>query len=499
MDSMWGRQAWVGWAVAVAAVVLFAQFCGEVIPRGPVTTTQALVAMTVALGVGLVAGFATGSRWTMLAGPLLFAIVFELKRLDLVGPTVDMVDLGSFYGVIAFVLGRLVPAILLLGPMVLGARLGVGLAARLGHDSSRVLNTGGLIGIGLASAAFVVLAVFIARPASTAPIVGADGETLPGSIAELITVPIGGHDQVLMIRGRNTENPVLLYLTGGPGGTDLGAIRRDVTLEEEFVVVVWEQRGAGKSYAALDPTETFTLDQMVSDTIEVTGYLQDRFDEEKIYLVGQSWGSTLGVLAAREAPELYHAFVGVGQMVSQRETDNMFWEDTMAWAVDTGNVGLVEELRSNGPPPYADLNQYAPVVSHEHDWNRYAELELNNEMPAILFVPEYTFMDRVNAFRGFLDTNGTLYPQLQDIDLRRDVGTLEVPFVMVLGEHEARGRAVLAEEWFEMLDAPSKEVFIFEGSGHRAHFDRPGDFSAVMSHVVEKSSNAPNQGPPPTP
>ncbi|HEU4894295.1 MAG TPA: alpha/beta hydrolase, partial [Acidimicrobiia bacterium] len=210
----------------------------------------------------------------------------------------------------------------------------------------------------------------------------------------------------------------------------------------------------------------------------------------KIYLVGQSWGSTLGVLAAREAPELYHALIGVGQMVSQRQTDIMFWEDAMAWAEDTGNLQLHETLRSNGPPPYTDLNQYAPVVSYEHDWNRYPALDLSNEMPAILFVPEYTFMDRINAFRGFLDTNGTLYPQLQDIDFR-DSATLEVPFVMIRGEHEARGRAVLADEWFEMLDAPTKEVFTFEDAGHRAHFDRPADFSVVMRHVLESSAAPP--------
>src|SRR5690606_22711880 len=184
-------------------------------------------------------------------------------------------------------------------------------------------------------------------------------------------------------------NPVLLYLTGGPGGTDLGAIRRDVTLEQDFTVVVWEQRGAGKSYAALDPTDTFTLDQLVSDAIEVTEYLRDRFDEEKIYLVGQSWGSTLGVLAAQARPDLYHAFVGVGQMVSPRETDILFWEDTLAWAEETGNVGLAETLRRNGPPPYDDLIRYDPVVSHEHDWNAYPQMDLTNEMPAILFVPEY--------------------------------------------------------------------------------------------------------------
>jgi pimeloyl-ACP methyl ester carboxylesterase len=291
----------------------------------------------------------------------------------------------------------------------------------------------------------------------------------------------------MMIRGRSVDNPVLLYLAGGPGGTDLGAMRADVSLEQDFVVVTWDQRGTGKSYSALDPVETLTLEQMVADTIEVTNYLRDRFDEEKIYLVGQSWGSTLGVLAVQQRPELYHAFVGVGQMVSQRETDIMFYEDTLAWADEIGNDALLATLRENGPPPYDNLLDYEPAIAHEHDWNQYPELDMSNEMPAILFVPEYTWMDRINAFRGFLDTFSVLYPQLQNIDFRQDVPRLDVPFTMVLGEHEARGRAVLANEWFDTLDAPSKEKIILERSGHRPNFDEPAAFASLMSRVLDET------------
>lgn len=488
--AIWGDWR-LGLIVAMAVAVGFALVSAGLTPRGPVTTIEALVSMTAALLVGLVAGVVTGSRWSLLAIPLVYVVVFELARVGTVGPTVDIIQLGSFYGVVALVLGRVFHGILVLAPMMLGARYGVELAARLGHASAAVLGGLGWAITGLATLALVVMGFFLARPASTAPVVDADGEPLPGSIAELVTVPIGGHDQMLMIRGRTIDNPVLLYLTGGPGGTDLGAIRRDVTLEQDFTVVVWEQRGAGKSYAALDPTDTFTLDQLVSDTIEVTEYLRDRFDEEKIYLVGQSWGSTLGVLAAQARPDLYHAFVGVGQMVSPRETDILFWEDTLAWAEETGNVGLAETLRRNGPPPYDDLIRYDPVVSHEHDWNAYPQMDLTNEMPAILFVPEYTVMDRINAFRGFLDTNATLYPQLQGIDFRRDVPRLEVPFYMVLGEHEARGRAVLAEEWFEQVDADVKERIVFEGAGHRAHFDQPARFAEVMTRILHETSRTP--------
>lgn len=482
---------WSDWRIGLVAVVALAAGFGLIsawlTPRGPITTSEALISMALALAIGIGGGLVLGNRGSILVTPVVFAVVFELARLGVEGPTVDAINLSGMYGIIAFVLGRVVHGLLVLAPLALGSVYGAWLAGRLGNTTSVAMGGLGRTVTGVVTLVMVAMAFFISLPASTAPIPGADGEPLAGSVAELTTVAIGGHDQTMMIRGRSIGNPVILYLTGGPGGTDMGAIRSDVTLEQDFTLVVWDQRGAGKSYTALDPTDTFTLDQLVADTIEVTNYLRNRFDQEKIYLVGQSWGSTLGVLAAQQHPELYHAFVGVGQMVSQRETDIMFWEDTMAWAEATGNSGLVETLRRNGPPPYENLTHYDPFIATEHDWNPYPEFDKNNEMPAILFVPEYSWMDRINAFRGFLDTAGTLYPQLQGIDFRQEVPALDVPVYMVLGEHEARGRAVLANEWFEMLDAPSKEAFVFEGSGHRAHFDRPGEFAEVMSQVLEQS------------
>jgi len=490
LDLLWSDWR-LGVLGAAALAAGFALISAWLTPRGPTTTSEALISIGAALAVGVGAGLVLANRWSILVTPVVFAVVFELARLGVEGPTVDAINLSGLYGTIAFVLGRVVHGLLVLAPLALGSVYGVWLAGRLGNTTATSMGGLGWTLTGIATVGIGAMAFFIAIPASTAPIVGADGEPLAGSVAELTTVNIGGHDQAMMIRGRSVDNPVLLYLTGGPGGTDIGAIRRDVTLEQDFTVVAWDQRGAGKSYAALDPTDTFTIDQLVSDTVEVTNYLRERFGKEKIYLVGQSWGSTLGVLAAQQQPELYHAFVGVGQMVSQRETDIMFWEDTLAWAEETGNTGLAETLRSNGPPPYENLMDYDPFIASEHDWNPYPEFDPNNEMPAILFVPEYSWMDRINAFKGFLDTVGTIYPQLQDIDFRQDVTALNVPFYMVQGEHEARGRAVLAEEWFDTLDAPSKEAFIFEGSGHRAHFDRPGQFAEVMGHVLESSPPAP--------
>ncbi len=486
-DSPGIRNGRLGLVTAGLAAAVFGAASGWLTPRGPATTIDALVAMFVALTVGLLAGIAMRSRWSLLVAPAVFMGVFELARLGVSGPTVDGIHPGSMYGVIAFVVGRGFHGLVVLVPMAVGSLLGVELAFRRGRRGATRLGIGGWGAAGLGSAGIIGLAVLIAIPPSTAPILGSNGGSPSGSIAELTSVRLGGQDQALMIRGRSEDNPVLLYLAGGPGGSDLGAMRRDVGLESNFVVVTWEQRGVGKSYAALDPTDTLTVNSMVSDTVELTNYLRHRFDEEKIYLVGNSWGTILGVRAVQAHPELYHAWIGVGQMVDVAETDRMFWEDTIAWADGAGNTELASRLRDWGPPPYDDLLRYEDAVGHEHDWNTYAGMDLDNEMPAILFVPENSLVDRVNGFRGFLDTFSVLYPQLQTLDFRQDATRLDVPVYVVEGAHEARGRRVLADEWFGMLEAPSKQEMIFEQAGHRALFDEPATFTALMKRVVDET------------
>ena len=335
---------WIGLGLAVALAGGAALISAWLTPRGPATTPEALVSMVAAIAVGVGGGLVMRSRWAMLVCPIVFLLVYEFARAGTTGPTVDRIELGSTYGIIAFVVGRLVHGLLVLAPMTLGAAYGVWLASGRRTSGSGLTKAAKWTLTGLATLALVGLVVLVARPGTTAPILGPAGEPVPGSIAELTSVRIGGHDQALMIRGRSTDDPVLLYLAGGPGGTDLGAMRADAGLEQDFVVVTWEQRGSGKSYAALDPVDTLTLEQTVADTVELTDYLRDRFGQDRIYLVGNSWGTILGVLAVQEHPELFHAFVGTGQMVSPRATDIMFYEDTLAWADQTGNDAVAATL-----------------------------------------------------------------------------------------------------------------------------------------------------------
>jgi proline iminopeptidase len=159
---------------------------------------------------------------------------------------------------------------LLFTPMLLGIQYGSGPIA----SGNLLLREN--ISLFALTVIVILFAALLVNPATTRKI------NKPNSIAEFTEVSLGGKEQTLLIRGYDQENPVLLYLAGVPGGTDLGAMRMFLSdLEKDYIVVTWDQRGGGKSYPALDPTETLTLEQTISDTTELTNYLRIRFSKEK--------------------------------------------------------------------------------------------------------------------------------------------------------------------------------------------------------------------------
>ena len=491
-------RAWRDRRIGVAAVVVAAGLYGVVAgwwtPRGPVTTPQALAAIGISLVVGVFAGLVLRSRWAMLIAPVTFAVVFELTRRSAVGPLVDGIHVTSIYGVLAFALGRGVHGVLAVVPMLLGAVAGAALARRLRDAGSPRDGRGrswrvarrtitALVAVGV-----LALTLGIIRPAGTDPILTSDGKPLAGSVAELTRVDVGGSSLAMMIRGDNVKNPVLLFLAGGPGGTDIGALRRNSQgLERAFTVATYDQRGTGKSYDTLDPTSTLTLQGAVNDAVQVTNYLRARLHQDKIYLVGNSWGSILGVLAAQQHPELFAAFVGAGQMVDIKATDRLYYQDTLAWAQRTGNTSVVRQLTRNGLPPYANPLDYEPLLGNEQKVYPYDAAGLGEGASGFsenLFFREYSLMEELHNLAGFLDTFTVLYPHLQNIDFRSQVTQLQIPVYLVQGGHETRARSEPAAQWFRILKAPVKKTIIFERSGHRSLFQQPDLFYQVMTGTV---------------
>lgn len=344
---------------------------------------------------------------------------------------------------------------------------------------------------------FILLAAVVAVSqwrAHTPPILGNDGKPLPGSIASLESITLNGVKQWLIIRGQDIEKPVLLFLSGGPGSSEAARVLRfNQALEKEFVVVIWEQRGCGKSYPSIHPKSDLTVEQYTDDIIVLSEHLQKRFEETKIYLVGHSWGSIIGVRAAQQRPDLYHAYIGTAQMVNVLESDQIIYDKMVAYARQTGDSKYLQSLEKQGPPPYGGKNPiipYANLLSREYQvFETRATTNqdyLNNgDLLMLMFrQPEYGWLDRIYNLLGLKNTFNVVYPQLQDIDFREDAASLALPVYLISGRNDSNAPTWLTEEYYNRLEAPAKQLIYFEDSGHGMIWQEADRFYDVMVNKV---------------
>lgn len=476
------------WVVAGVVPLGWGLVVGWWTPRGPGTNTEAVTSILVSLAVGGLAGWSSRSRWAMFAAPVFFALAVELVRWPLRGPTVDAPHLSGF-GLGALLLGRGVHGLLSLLPLLVGAAYGAGLARRAAPTAGRrpVWTWLGRIGVGSLAALVALVTVGVALPAATA--------ALPGGIAELTTVRGGGDRELgVLLRGTDRHAPVLLFLPGGPGGSEVGAVRRHLAgLERQFVVASVDRRGAARSWAAFPPSSSLTLDNEVADLLAVADRLRQRFGRPDVYLVAHSGGSLVATVAVQRRPELFRAYVGVGQAVHLLDADRSQYADTIGWARRTGRAELVRQLTELGPPPYPDMYHYEPLLANEaaaFDFDRTGSHEGRGGAGENLGVAEYTVLEKAHVLGGALDGWDVLYPKVQQVDLRTRVRQLAVPVYLVDGAHEVPGRLALTDQWYAQLQAPHKEHVVLDDAGHRSLYQRPGPFVELLTRVRAETAGA---------
>lgn len=336
-----------------------------------------------------------------------------------------------------------------------------------------------LLVISGAALSVAVVVEFVLTRDTTPPIAGDDGAVLEGSIASLETILLGGVPQAVLIRGRDRTNPVLLFLHGGPGMPAMylaHAFQRD--LEEDFVVVHWDRRGAGKSYRTRGPEDEMTVRRLLEDTYELTDILRRRFEQERIHLVGHSWGSYLGMLAIEEHPEYFAAYVGTGQIAgSPGEVDSIRRREIAARAVLEGDSSIASAVRSDEQAVTEDLLfRYGGELRGETSY-----------WPLLrtgLFAPEYTLFQALDVPKGSAWVARHLRNDLGDEPLDSTVTQVDVPVFFFLGRHDLNTPGALAVRYLDGLEAPCKKVVWFEESAHFPFYEEPTRFHESMLDVL---------------
>lgn len=339
--------------------------------------------------------------------------------------------------------------------------------------------------IGLVALALVV---WLLIPGSTPPI---DRRRHPNGLAVLERVPLGGTRQWILIRSEDVVNPVVLFVHGGPGTSQLTLMRKNTRpLEKYFTVVNWDQRRAGKSFAAGRDRAGMNVERFVADLIELSSYLARRFDKDRILLVGHSWGSGIAVLAAARRPDLFSAYIGIGQTSNVAESERLSYEWTLEQARKAGDQRAVAALAAMGPPMYPGnwrskfLTQRRLLGKYGGEYHGSRKGAFGVVLANLLFSREYTLVDRLNFFRGIFRSLAALFPEFFRTNLFVQVPELAVPVYFCLGRHDHEVPAELSAKYFDALKAPRKQLVWFEHSAHMPNTEEKDRFNRFMIEAV---------------
>jgi pimeloyl-ACP methyl ester carboxylesterase len=329
----------------------------------------------------------------------------------------------------------------------------------------------------------------MSRPQVTGIIAASRKIVSPNGVDELLPLQINGSTQWVSIRGKDRRNPIILFLHGGPGSPTMPA---DYTFqtpwEDYFTVVQWDQRGTGKTYAANDPkalASTMTIPQMTSDTEEVVQYLLKTFSKRKIFLLGHSWGSVLGLAVAQRHPEWLHAYLGVGQMINIRRSEEEGYRFALDEARSRHNSEAEKELLSIAPYPGTTELTFARI-GMQRKWIMfyggltYGRTDFSYDGNAWNISPDYTDKDLDLVDEGSLYSLTHLLDALEELNYENLV-TFKCPIFLFEGRHDYATSHTVADEWFKRIDAPARKLVWFENSAHMVMQEEPGRF---LYHLI---------------
>lgn len=301
----------------------------------------------------------------------------------------------------------------------------------------------------------------------------------PKGMDESSYVTLGGIEQWVTIRGEDRNNPVLLFLHGGPGDvTNPWSFALFAPWERHFTVVQWDERGAGRTLRKNGPgiAPTITVDRMVQDGVELTEYLRKHLHKEKIILVGHSFGSILGLKMARAKPEFFYAYVGTGQ-VADLPVKNYAatYEALLKKAKALGDQRAIEELNRIGPPPYQSGEGYRVQWKWANAFEGANEF-LYSTLGLALVAPGYSVQDINDSGDGQMLSADRLVPQTQSIGPAELGLEFSIPIFVVQGEEDFTTSPALAQLYVESIKAPHKEFVAMQGGGHFAVFMHSAQF-----------------------
>ena len=324
---------------------------------------------------------------------------------------------------------------------------------------------------------FVTIGLFL--PTWTPSIKGYEN-----SISILKQIEINGSNHEVMIRGNDKTNPVVIFVHGGPGCPEIPYVRKyQDLLEQDFTIIQYDQRGAGKSYHFSEDYSNLSINLLVDDLLALTDYVSNELKIDKIILVGHSFGTVVGIKAAYQAPEKYLGYIGIGQVgdfwtgelealeycLSQATAHNNLWD-----------IKAIEKCRKS------ILNHIEPFPRH-FVWKYGGAVRLIDEkedmVTGLLLNPEYNLLDAIRYATGLLVSENTLWKEIKQSNLPQEVPELKIPCYFVTGKYDYLTPIRTANNYLNTIIAPTKEFIVFDESAHFPQFEEKDNFFSLLHEL----------------
>lgn len=318
----------------------------------------------------------------------------------------------------------------------------------------------------------------------------------PNGVNSIETIRLSGVDQWIQIRGRDRTKPIQLFLHGGPGFPQMPFAHLNAELEQHFVVVQWDQRGAGKSYSRAVPDEPMRVAQFVSDARELVQLLLARFGARKCYLVAHSWGSLFGAQLVAQYPDLFFAYVGIGQTVDLPQTEQVLYQFALDSAHNDRNEKAITDLQRIGRPPHSDADhKFMEKWVTFYSEREHPSLSRARMTRLALESPAYSWLDLFKIPLGVRYSFQRLRKEIfYETSLFKQAPRIVVPVYFFLGRHDKVVTSEVAQRYFDALDAPrGKQIVWFEQSGHWPHFEEPEKYRATLIKKVLPENTMPQR------
>ncbi len=337
---------------------------------------------------------------------------------------------------------------------------------------------------GIVAALFVLVMVFFLVRAIGK---GIYNQTPDGGINESMYIDVNGTKQWINIYGEDLNNPVLLYLHGGPGSST-SSIDYVITRKwaDVYTVVTWDQRNCGKSYDAKQNDIVLTRDLFMTDGKEVTEFLLEHLSKDKITVLGHSWGSIYGANLVLEYPQYYECFIGTGQLVDYLENEKAFKQEAKLWAEgDMEALELVEQLT----PEHVTMEHIMArnALMEKYGYNMMVNGSDYNLITTVIFNPNYSVTDWIKYLRSDMSVFLEFFDSDEfasfSIKGRTDY---QVPFYNINGDKDYQTNYKLAQEYFEQVNAPQKQMFLMENMTHGLLESDSEGFSEIVHQIAER-------------